>query len=106
MATVNSMYQYSMPWFVNLFVKSIEDSDKADDIATRLNVLADWFTYSLYENICRSLFEAHKLLFSFSVCIKIMQGAGLIDADEYATSDPNPQPLDQQLRLVCSLQIS
>ena len=37
----------------------------------------------LYENICRSLFAAHKLLFSFTVCIKIMQGQGRIDAEEW-----------------------
>jgi dynein heavy chain len=83
MGSVNDMYQYSMPWFVNLYVKSIEDSEKSDDIPTRLKTLADWFTYSLYENICRSLFEAHKLLFSFTVCIKIMQGQGRIDPDEW-----------------------
>ena len=102
MATVNSMYQYSMPWFVNLYIKSIEDSEKSDDVPTRLASLADWFTYSLYENICRSLFERHKLLFSFCVCIKIMQGQGKIDADEWrfflsgssgsSESVPNPAP--------------
>jgi len=83
MGNVNSMYQYSMGWFVNLYSKAIEDSEKSDDIPTRLTSLADWFTYSLYENICRSLFEAHKLLFSFTVCIKIMQGQGKIDPDEW-----------------------
>merc|ERR1719313_1452851 len=34
MATVTSMYQYSMPWFVNLYIKSIEDSEKSDDVPT------------------------------------------------------------------------
>ena len=103
MGGVESMYQYSMPWFVNLFVKSIDESEKSDEIATRLATLNDFFTASLYTNICRSLFEAHKLLFSFSVCIKIMQGDKLIDADEWrfflsgssgsrVEDAPNPDP--------------
>ena len=33
------MYQYSMPWFVNLFVKSIDESEKSDEIPTRLATL-------------------------------------------------------------------
>jgi len=83
MGSVNDMYQYSMPWFVQLFIKAIEDSEKTDVLTDRLKILADFFTYLLYENICRSLFEAHKMLFSFTVCIKIMQGKQLIDPDEW-----------------------
>jgi len=102
MGNVENMYQYSMPWFVGLFIKAIEDSETSDDIPTRLKLLADYFTYLLYENICRSLFEAHKLLYSFTVCIKIMQGQHLIDPDEWrfflsgssgsTDSVPNPAP--------------
>jgi len=116
MGSVNAMYQYSMPWFVNLFIKAIGDSEKADDIPTRLTNLADFFTYSLYENICRSLFEAHKLLFSFTVCIKIMQGQGKIDPDEWrfflsgssgtteSTENPAPNWLTSQVWTpLCSL---
>ena len=106
-----------MPWFVNLFVKSIDESEKSDDIPTRLNTLADWFTYSLYENICRSLFEAHKVLFSFCVCIKIMQGSGKIDPEEWRfflsgssggydpVTNPAPSWLTSQVWTpLCSLQ--
>jgi dynein heavy chain len=49
------------------------------------------FTYSLYENVCRSLFERHKLLFSFVLTIKIMQGENKINIKEwrYLLSGPS-----------------
>jgi len=45
--------------------------------------LNDYFTLSLYRNVCRSLFERHKLLFSFLLCTKIMFGDSKIDMGEW-----------------------
>ena len=75
MGGVDPMYQYSLPWFVNLFVsRSTSRKSPTTTCDERLATLNDYLhRLELYTNICRALFEAHKLLFSFSICIKIMQ---------------------------------
>jgi len=76
---IDPMYQYSLQWFVRLFVLSIESSVPSNVLEERLLNINDHFTYSLYENVCRSLFEKHKLLFSFVLTIKIKQGDNKVD---------------------------
>lgn len=69
LANIDPMYQYSLTWFVNLFEKAIANSERSDDIATRLGNLRDYFTYSLYCNVCRSLFEKGQALKMFFVVV-------------------------------------
>lgn len=55
----------------------------ADDIAERVQIINDYFTFSLYSNVCRSLFEKHKLLFAFLFAVRILMDQGVIDPHEW-----------------------
>ena len=83
MSIIDPMYQYSLQWFTNLFRRTCEESEQGEDLAERLTNLKDFFTYLLYDQVCRSLFENHKLLFSFVMSISILQSTGLVDPAQW-----------------------
>ena len=71
LANLEPMYQYSLPWFIMLFTNTIKNADKHDVLSDRILALNDYFTGSLFSQVCRSLFEKDKLLFGFALCISI-----------------------------------
>jgi len=56
-----------MKWFRELFEKSftISAENRVKEVKGRVKQLKEDFLIVLYENICRSLFEQHKLMFAF-----------------------------------------
>ncbi|XP_078000357.1 dynein axonemal heavy chain 1-like isoform X2 [Glandiceps talaboti] len=98
LANVDPMYQYSLEWFIGLFMSGIANSERADKVEERIKHINDYFTFSLYSNVCRSLFEKHKLMFAFLVSIRILMNEGKINMDEWrfllggGTSTPEDLP--------------
>lgn len=83
LSSIDPMYQFSLQWFVNLFLNSMDNAEKSEDVHVRVNNLMDFFTYAFYCNVCRSLFEKHKLTFSFFLCTRVISHDGQVDADEF-----------------------
>uniref|UniRef100_A0A8C7H2S6 Dynein axonemal heavy chain 1 n=1 Tax=Oncorhynchus kisutch TaxID=8019 RepID=A0A8C7H2S6_ONCKI len=61
LSNVDPMYQYSLEWFLSIFI-NVKIVAKH---FSRIISINEFFTFSLYSNVCRSLFEKHKLMFAF-----------------------------------------
>ncbi|PRP75973.1 hypothetical protein PROFUN_01689 [Planoprotostelium fungivorum] len=83
LANIDHMYQYSLGWFLNLFTLGIANAKKSQQLEERLEHLNQYFTLSLFRNVCRSLFEKHKLLFSFLLTSRLMDNQGQLDHMEW-----------------------
>mmetsp|Transcript_10385 Transcript_10385/g.18281 ORF Transcript_10385/g.18281 Transcript_10385/m.18281 type:complete len:2113 (+) Transcript_10385:3522-9860(+) len=74
LCVVEPMYQYSLEWFINIYLLAISSAEKFDrNIQKRLTALQKQFVRILYEKVCYSLFEKDKLMFSLLLTFKSME---------------------------------
>ena len=83
LSMIDPMYQYSLDFARQIFLKTLDSAAQSTDQNERLANLIQAFTRAIFENVCRSLFEAHKLLYSFLLAIRIAQGAGTVNEAEW-----------------------
>ncbi|KAL0118616.1 hypothetical protein PUN28_009352 [Cardiocondyla obscurior] len=91
LSNLNHMYRFSFSWFIQLYITSIETSNRSVVLEKRLKFLKSSFTRNLHSSVCRSLFEKHKLLYSFLLCVKVLIDAQQITKEEvkyFVSSDP------------------
>ncbi|XP_022235820.1 dynein heavy chain 2, axonemal-like [Limulus polyphemus] len=83
MGQIDPMYQFSLGSYIDLFISSIEKSQRSPHLEDRIEKLNDYHTYAVYKFTCRALFERHKLLFAFHMCAKLLEASGKLNLEEY-----------------------
>ncbi|CAM9410945.1 unnamed protein product, partial [Discosporangium mesarthrocarpum] len=99
LSSIDPMYQYSLQYYQELFDRCIDDSEKDKDLGRRLAILISYSTEVVYRNICRGLFERHKLLFSAIICFQILRHRGEISRDEWNLFLRGSGPVDREKQL-------
>ncbi|CDI85223.1 hypothetical protein EPH_0053350 [Eimeria praecox] len=71
LACIEPMYQYSQQWFQNLVSIGISEAPATPNVEQRTQLLVDHLSYLVYQNVSRSLFVRHKLLFAFALSLRV-----------------------------------
>ncbi|KAH7827202.1 dynein haevy chain 9, inner dynein arm 5 [Monocercomonoides exilis] len=96
LALLDPMYQYSLQYFVSIFRLAMNEAQHSSKLSVRLTALKDTLTELIYSNVCRGLFEKHRILFSFFITIQIKRKEGIINDTEWSVFLRGVNSLPQQ----------
>ena len=87
------MYQTSLAQFLELFMDSMDKSEKATLASKRVENIIYTMTYLVYRYINRGLYEADKLTFVLIVTLKILVTAKRLNQGDVNLLSAEVQPL-------------
>ena len=91
---VDHMYQFSLETFNYMFVKALSKAPAAEGLEARAQSLLDCVTFSCFSYVTRGLFEAHRVIFSSQLAIKILSRQGDLSPEHIETLIRSPKALD------------
>lgn len=82
---ITPMYQYSLQYIKKIFVTAIEGANLTQMMSPVeiRDELISLITKSIYQNVSRGLFEEHKLIFSFILCISFNMNSNKVSQDDW-----------------------
>jgi len=84
LSQINEMYEYSLGSYLGVFETALTEAKPDKNVENRLRNMRDKLTQNVYDYTCMSIFERHKLLFSFRLTTMIMDGDADLSQDEFA----------------------
>lgn len=69
---IEYMYQFSLKWYIEIFTEVVR-TNKHTDQDPLLDIIRN-FTFTFYRKVCQSIFEKDKLLFTFLLAFRILEG--------------------------------
>lgn len=82
LSAISNMYEYSLAAFLTVFGMSLKNAKRDALLEVRLRNVVETLTGDVYVYTCLGLFEKHKLLLSFQMTVRVMEGEGKLDQSQ------------------------
>lgn len=84
LSNLEPTYQWSLEYYTNVFAMGILKAQELtkDNKENKVPCIIEQTQILIYENICRSLLEKDKLIYSLLLCMKILESEGNITTKE------------------------
>ncbi|KAJ1617774.1 dynein heavy chain and region D6 of dynein motor-domain-containing protein [Pavlovales sp. CCMP2436] len=82
LAALNNMYELSLALYMIVFGVALDKAQADPILDHRLDNMITTLTKDCYNYTCMGIFETHKLMFSFQMCISILEGHGQLNRAE------------------------
>jgi dynein heavy chain len=79
LSSIEYMYQWSMDWFGNLVDLATNQAEKHQVVKDRVRAVRQRIMELVYDRVCRTLYEKHKLLLSLILLTAVMRSNSTLD---------------------------